>query len=425
MAAYVPRTVDLELDELLPGVAAISITGARAVGKTATATQRARTVHRLDDPDQRAILAADRSRLAVGERPILIDEWQAVPESWDVVRRSVDRDRSPGQFLLTGSAAPQTKPTHSGAGRIVNVRMRPMTLAERGLARPTVSLREMLSGSRPRIGGSSPLRLGEYVDEILGSGFPGLRGSSGRPLRAELDGYIDQVVDRDVAELGGVDVRNPDNLRRWLTAYAAASSTTANQETIRRAAVGAAGVAPARTTIERYGDVLQRLWLSDPIPAWAPTRNQMTRLSRPRKHQLLDPALAARLLGVDADALLSGRPVGPLLPREGPLLGALFESLVTLDVRVAAQAAEARTAHFRTRGGEREIDLIVERADGRIVAIEVKLATTVVDENVRHLRWLQQEIGSDLLDAVVITTGKEAYRRDDGIAVVPAALIGP
>lgn len=425
MVDYVHRTVDAELDELLPGVAAISIMGARAVGKTATATQRARTIHRLDDPDQRAIFAADRDRLVVGDRPILIDEWQAVPETWDLVRRAVDVDRSPGQFLLTGSAAPRIAATHSGAGRIVNVRMRPMALAERGIVAPTVRLRDLLDGRKPKIGGSSPPRLEGYVDEILASGLPGLRASSGRPLRAELDAYIDQIVDRDVAELGGVDVRNPGNLRRWLTAYAAASSTTANQETVRRAAMGASGDAPARTTVERYDDVLQRLWLTEPVPAWLPTRNPIARLSHPRKHQLVDPALAARLLGVDAGALLSGSQAGPAVPREGPLVGALFESLVTLGVRVAAQAAEARVAHFRTRGGEREIDLIVERGDGRVVAIEVKLASAVVDDDVRHLRWLRREIGDDLLDAVVVTTGPEAYRRKDGIAVVPAALLGP
>lgn len=425
MPSYLRRTIDAELDELLPGVAAISIVGARAVGKTATATRRARTIHRLDDPDQRAILAADRDRLVAGEPPILIDEWQALPESWDLVRRAVDADRSPGRFLLTGSAAPRTSATHSGAGRIVDLRMRPMTLAERGVVAPTVSLRGLLRGDRPPVGGSSPMGLTAYVEEILASGFPGLRASTGRPLRAELDAYIDQVVDRDVTDLGGVEVRNPANLRRWLTAYAAASSTTANNETIRRAAMGATGNPPARSTIERYDAVLQRLWLTEPVPAWLPTRNPMTRLSQPLKHQLLDPALAARLLGLDAGALLSGQPAGPSIPRDGPPVDALFESLVTLDVRVAAQAAEARVSHFRTRGGEREVDLIVERGDGRVVAIEVKLASTVVDGDVKHLRWLGRELGPDLLDAIVVTTGREAFRREDGIAVVPAALLGP
>jgi len=144
----------------------------------------------------------------------------------------------------------------------------------------------------------------------------------------------------------------------------------------------------------------------------------------PPKHQLADPALAASLLGVGAGALLSAEPVGPPSLRDGPLLGALFESLVTLSVRVYAQAARARVSHLRTRNGDHEVDLIVERRDGRILAIETKLAAVPDDRDLRHLHWLAQQIGSDLLDAVVITTGPYAYRRPDGIAVVPVALLG-
>lgn len=210
-----------------------------------------------------------------------------------------------------------------------------------------------------------------------------------------------------------------------MTAYAAASSTTASYETIRDAATGGEGEKPARSTAQPYRDVLERLWIVEPVPAWLPTRNAIARLSSPPKHQLCDPALAARLLGADATALLTARPLGPPLPRKGPLVGALFESLVTLGVRVFAQAAEANVKHLRTRGGEHEVDLIIERGDHRIVAIEVKLAQTVTDADVRHLRWLAGKAGDDLLDAIVITTGTEAYRRKDGIAVVPAALLGP
>ena len=140
-------------------------------------------------------------------------------------------------------------------------------------------------------------------------------------------------------------------------------------------------------------------------------------------HQLADPAIATRLPGVDADALIGGSDAGWDMPRDGTLLGALLESLVTLSVRVYAQANEARVFHLRTQGGEREVDLIVERADGRIVALEVKLSATIDDKDVKHLRWLESQIGSELLDAAVITTGSEAYRRNDGIAVIPAALM--
>jgi uncharacterized protein len=421
---YLQRVVDDELDELLPGIAAIAIEGPKGVGKTATAVRRARTVHRLDDPGQRAVAEGDPLRLVVGDQPVLIDEWQRVPESWDVVRRAVDADHRPGQYLLTGSATPDDLPTHSGAGRIVTVRMRPLTLSERGVGTPTVSLRELLSGRRPRIEGTTEVSLEDYVREIVASGFPGMRHLADRPLRAQLDGYIERIIEREFTEMGR-RVRNPAVLRRWMTAYAAASSTTATYETIRDAATGGYGEKPAKTTTQPYNDVLQRLWIVEPVPAWFPTRNQVSRLNAPPKHQLADPALAARLLGVGIDALLAGRTDRLPVPRDGTLLGALFESLVTLDVRVFAQASEASVSHLRTKGGEREVDLIVARDDHRVVGIETKHARRIDDDGVRHLRWLGDQLGDDLLDAVIITTGPEAYRRPDGVAVVPLALLGP
>jgi hypothetical protein len=302
--------------------------------------------------------------------------------------------------------------------------MRPLSLAERSPGTATVSLAELLSGARPALGGSSPLTLEDYTNEIVRSGFPGIRVLPERPLRAQLDGYLDRVVDRDFDELGHA-LRNPAALRRWMAAYAAATSTMVSYERIRDASAAGSERSPAKTTVIPYRDILERLFILDAVPGWQPTRNHIRRLALPPKHHLADPALAARLLGATAADLLDGRAPGPALPRDGTLLGALFESLVTLSIRVYAQAAEASVGHFRTFGGEHEADLIVERRDGRVVAIEVKLGASARDDGVRHLRWLQAQLGADLLDAVVVTTGVEAYRRSDGIGVVPAALLGP
>lgn len=421
---YRRRIADDELDELIAGLPAVALDGPKAVGKTATALRRAASVYRLDDEAVRSIAAADPSRLLDGKRPVLIDEWQRLPESFDRVRRAVDDGAAAGSFLLTGSASPSEPPTHSGAGRIVQVRLRPMALAERDVDAPTISLGALLEGdARTPIAGHTDVDLERYVHEILASGFPGLQGLSGRLARAQLDGYIDRIIDRDFDELGR-QVRRPGTLRRWMQAYAAATATTASYEKIRDAATSGHGEKPAKTTTLPYRDVLERLWILDPVPAWLPTRSRLARLAAPPKHHLADPALAARLLGVDAGTLLHALPAGPPIAREGTLLGALFESLVALSVRVYAQAAEARTAHLRTWSGDREIDLIVERGS-RILAIEVKLGHTPDERDVRHLLWLRDELGDDLADAIVITTGHDAYRRADGIAVVPAALLGP
>jgi hypothetical protein len=423
MTSYLRRVVDDELDELLPALPAVALEGPKGVGKTATATRRAATVYQLDDPAQEAIARADPGQLLRGTPPVLLDEWQRVPALWDAVRRAVDADPVPGRYLLAGSASPARPPTHSGAARVVTVRMRPLSLAERGLGPPTVSLGRLLHGDRPQVSGHTAASLADYTREIVASGFPGLRHLSGRPLRAQLDSYLARIVDTDFDEMGH-RVRRPQTLQRWMAAYAAATATSASYETIRDAATGGEGDKPAKTTTIPYRDVLERLWIVDPIPAWAPTRNPIARLALAPKHHLADPALAARLLGTGEAALLQGES-GLAIPRDGTLLGQLFESLVTLSVRVYAQAAEAGVGHLRTAGGRQEVDLIVERADRRVVAIEVKLSRTVTDDDVRHLSWLRGQIGGDLLDAVVVNTGPQAYRRPDGVAVVPAALLGP
>lgn len=401
--------------------AAVAIEGARAVGKTESAIRRARSVHRLDGPEA-TIAAAEPTAVLSGDPPVLIDEWQYVPPVWDAVRRAVDAGATPGSYVLTGSASEHG--AHTGAGRILSLRMRPMTLAERGIATPTVGLGTLLAGGRPAVAGSSTIGLEGYAAAIIASGFPGARALSPRARQDFLDSYLTRIVEHDFAELGHA-VRRAATLRRWMIAYAAATSTTASFETIRDAASGGEGNKPAKTTTLPYREILERLFVVDPVPAWAPTRSRMARLAMPPKHQLADPALAASLLGVDAAALLSAEPAGPPIPRDGVLLGALFESLVTLDVRVFAEAARARVGHLRTRSGDHEIDLIVERRDGRVLAIEVKLTSVPSEQDLRHLHWLRNQIGEDLLDAVVVVSGPTAYRRPDGIAVVPAALLGP
>jgi predicted AAA+ superfamily ATPase len=416
--------VDGELDELMPSLAAISLEGPKGVGKTATAARRARSVLALDDPAQRELLRADPDRLGRSPSPVLVDEWQREPAVWDLVRRSVDADPRPGRFLLTGSATPTAAPTHSGAGRIVTLRMRPMSLAERSVSTPTISLQDLLSGRRPVIGGSSGLRLRDYAEEIVRSGFPGIRDLPDRARRAQLDGYLSRIVEKDFAEQGH-PVRRPATLRAWLAAYAGATATTASYGVILDAATPGDDDKPAKTTTIAYRDVLAQLWLLDPVGGWTPTRNIFGRLGSAPKHHLADPALAARLLGADVDSLLEGSAGAPTVPRSGLLLGALFESLVTLSVRVYAQAAEAAVHHLRTRNGDHEVDLVVQRADHRVVALETKLAPTVDDRDTAHLRWLRDRLGDELLDAVVVTTGTDAYRRADGIAVIPAALLGP
>lgn len=403
---------------------AISLEGPRGVGKTATAQRRAKITFALDDPRALELIIADPERIDRSPNPTLVDEWQRYPPVWDQVRRSVDRVPSGGRFLLTGSARPVYPPTHSGAGRIVRMRMRPMSLAERGLQKPTVRLAELLAGSRTRIDGDTDVDLAAYTDEILRSGFPAIRDRPARTRRAQLDGYLDRIVEHDFRDQGHV-VRQPETLRSWLSAYAAATSTTATYNTILDAATPDESSKPAKTTTIGYRDILSQIWLLDPIPGWHPSRNPFIKSAQAPKHHLADPALAARLLHASEKSLLTGHDSGPPIPRDGTLLGALFESILALSLRVYAQANEATIHHLRTFNGRHKVDFIVQRDDHKVVALEAKLAGAVGDDDVIHLHWLRDRLGDDLLDAAVITTGPYAYRRQDGIAVIPAALLGP
>lgn len=418
---YLPRTVDAELDALMAGLPAVLLEGPKGVGKTVTARRRAQRVVDLDDAAVRELISADLSLLDSGEGTVFIDEWQRYPPVWDWVRRRVDGGAAPGRFLLAGSAAPLDAALHSGAGRIVRLRMRPLALAERGLAVPSVSLAGLLAGDRPAVSGHSPVELADYVAEVVGSGLPGVRGLEDRLRRAQLDGYLRALVEHDFLDLGH-RVRRPGAVLGWLRAYAAATATTASYNTVLDAATPGEGNKPSKVATIVYRDLLEALWIVEPLPGWVPSQSPVTRLTQAPKHHLADPAFGAQLLGVGADGLLSGASTGR---SRGSLLGQLFESLVTMSVRVYAQAAEARVFHLRTANDQREVDLVVERPDGRVVAFEVKLGARVQDEDVRHLRWLRDRLGPDLLDAAVITTGPEAYRRADGIAVIPASLLGP
>lgn len=422
MAEYRRRIIDDDLDEVFGALAAISIDGPKGVGKTATGARRAATIVALDDPSSAEELAADPGFLDRAPKPLLLDEWQRLPQTWDLVRRAVDRDRTGGQFLLAGSAAPIAAPTHSGAGRITSLRMRPLSIAERVHHATTVSLTALLKGESP-IEGRSSWTLPDYVREIVSSGFPGIRELPDRARRLALDGYLTRIVDRDMAEQG-YRVRAPASLRAWLRAYAQATASTASYTTILDAATAGDADKPSRPTTIAYRDVLTQLWLLDPVLPWRPFGIDLGRLSKAPKHHLADPALAARLMDLDEDALLGVGGYSMLGAQSGAALGRLFESLVSLSMQSYAQAAEARLWHFRDQAGLHEVDLIVE-ARGRVVAIEVKLSTSVDDGDVSHLRWLRKRLGSRLADAAVVTTGQSAYRRTDGIAVVPLALLGP
>ena len=421
---YQTRLVDQQLDLLLDALPAIALEGAKGVGKTATGRKRAATYFSLDDSATAQIVAGNAREVFSTDRPVFIDEWQMVPSVWNTVRHAVDDGAVPGSFLLAGSANPRPEArVHSGAGRIVRLIMRPLSLPERQIESPTVSLGELLTGELDVVTGTTEVGLNQYLHEILISGFPGIRSQPEIGIPFLVSSYIDRIIDHDIEKMG-VTVRRPVALRHWLDSYAAATGTTASYAAILAAATPGDSVKPNKATATSYRNLLERLFILDPLPAWLPTAAHLKRLGQSPKHHLVDPSLATHLSGLSGADLIQG--VGPkFYEREGPFLGSLFESLAAQTVRILAQGHRANTLHFRVQGGEREVDLIVERPDKKVVAIEVKLSDSVRPSDVASLNWLEENANALVLDKVLLNTGRRAYRRPDGVAVIPLALLGP
>lgn len=421
---YTERVVDDALDELIPELPAVLLDGAKGVGKTTTGLKRAKTVFRLDDRRHLQVVEADPDGILLEPGPILIDEWQRFPPIWDAVKRNADSTNPTGPFILTGSAYVPNATVHSGSGRIHEVRMRPMTLMERDVATPSVSLQALAKGQSHVKGKIKSFGLAEYVNEIVSSGFPGIRKLSPRARTAQLNSYLVNIVQKDFEETG-YKVRRPEAVTAWLKAYAASTATTTSFEKIRDASNPGNISVPARSTVIAYTEILRMLRILDDVPAWLPGSNFLSELGQFPKHHLADPALAARALGMTPERLLNGDQGKIVFPHEGALLGALFESLVTLCVRVFAQAMNAKLSHLRTKDTRHEVDLILVTDTGKILGIEVKLSPTISDDDVKHLIWLKDNAKADVQDLIVVTTGDRAFRRKDGVAVIPLALLGP
>jgi predicted AAA+ superfamily ATPase len=398
-------------------VGAVVVEGPKACGKTATARRVAASEVLLDiDSNAREALAVDPALVLDGPTPRLLDEWQVEPTVWNHVRRAVDSRGLPGQFILTGSAVPADDATrHTGAGRIARVQMRPMSLFETERSSGRISLASLLDG-HVESSHDPGLTVADVAEEIAVGGWPGLRDRRTPDVLRAVRGYLDEIARVDV---GRVDVarRDPDRVARLLRSLARNAATHAAATTLAADAGGSDG--PLKDdTVRGYLRALERLMVVEDQPAWAPHLRSSHRLRTAPKRQFIDPSLAVAALRTTPERLL----------REINLLGFLFESLVVRDLRVYAQAADARVLQYRDSGGL-EVDAIVEARDGRWTAFEVKLGQRHVDEAAAALLRFVDRIdttrcGEPALLGVIVATGY-GYRREDGVAVVPIGALGP
>lgn len=417
-AAYRDRVVDRELEERLGAIGAVLIEGPKACGKTETATQQASTTFRLD-VDQAARNAATYAPEALLDSPgpVLLDEWQLAPSLWDHVRRAVD-DRSPdkGLFIMTGSATPREDVTrHSGAGRIAVIQMRPMSLLESGHSTGTASLAALMGGHKvgARDGG---LSLPDLIDRICIGGWPALLDATATDAGRWLRDYLTQIVLVDIQQFGARR-RDPENIRRLLQSLARNVATSAKVTALAKDVGGADGPA-ARETVDTYLDALRRLRLIENSPAWGPHMRSATPLQSSATRYFVDPSLAVAALGQGPIQLL-----GDL-----SATGFLFENLVVRDVRIYAQRLGGEVHHWRDHN-QNEVDIVVTLPDGRWAAFEVKLNPDAADKAAQALHSFsdkvdQSKIGPPAALGVITSTGF-AYRRPDGVSVIPIGTLGP
>jgi hypothetical protein len=406
---YVPRYVDKVLDDLFDDVAAVMLTGPRACGKTTTAARRATSVLRLDDPEQSRLFAGQPDAYVRRlPEPILIDEWQEVPESLGVVKRAVDSGSGTGRFLVTGSVrARHQGVTWPGTGRLVPLPMFGLTIGELERAPGAASFVERLfSPDDPepgRLGGAPDIF--EYVDLAVRGGFPDAVAAKATTRTRWFNGYVEQLVHRDVLDLA--TVRTPARMAALFRAVGLSTAGVPALTTLTDAASIDARTAKA------YLDLLEELRVIERVQPWL--SNNLKRLTKAPKYYIVDSGLAAYLAGADSRRILNN----------GELLGRIVDTFVASQLRplVALDASGMTMHHLRSRDGDHEIDLVLEGADGRTVGIEVKAAAVVDPTDARHLAWFRDARGPEFTRGVVLHAGTSTFQLGERIWAMPIASL--
>jgi predicted AAA+ superfamily ATPase len=407
---YRQRLVDPLLDELLAELPAISLLGPRASGKTTTARKRAATVISLDQPGVQPVFRSDPDAALRGlAEPVLLDEWQEAPEVLGAVKRLVDVDPRPGRFLLTGSVRAELDAQNwPGTGRVIHIPMTGLTMREKYGAISGGTFVDRITRE-----GSSALRapmpapdIRDYVELALEGSFPepALRLGE-RARRRWYDSYVQQLLTRDATE--AEPGRDPARLRRYFEALALNTAGVADQATL----IQAAGI--DRKTGVAYENLLSNLYVLDVVPAWF--TNRLKRLVQLPKRYLTDAALALTESGADATSVLL----------DSDLLGRLLDTFVVAQLRAEMPISELRPRifHLRQDGGRREIDVLIELAGHRVIALEIKASSNPGPSSTRHLRWLRDELGDRFIHGLVLHSGAFIQELDDRITAAPIAVL--
>ena len=422
MKDYKKRIADRILKNKLEGKGAILIEGPKWCGKTTTAEQLASSVLYMDDPQRKnqniMMSEINPGRLLQGSTPRLIDEWQLAPKLWDAIRFEVDHRKELGQFILTGSAVPPDTQeiTHSGTGRFSWFTMRPMSVYESGESTGEVSLRELFN-SPETIDGESDVDIEKLAFMVCRGGWPqSLELKYNVALQQAFD-YYDAVVNWDINRADGVR-KNKERVKRLMRSYARNQGSQVSISTIRQDIIVNDESDISEDTVSAYLNALRKIFVIEDMPAWNPNLRSKTAIRTSDTRYFIDPSIATASLGIGPQDLIN----------DLKTFGLMFETLCVRDLRVYAEALDGNVYHYRDKENL-ECDAVVHLRNGTYGLIEIKLGgNKLIEEVAANLKTLNSKLDTEKMKSpsflmILVGTGDFAYRRDDGIYVVPVGCL--
>lgn len=428
MNDYKPRIVDKELQLRLEAFGATLIVGPKWCGKTTTAEQQAKSVIKMQDPDNKdyylSTLQVKPSLLLEGERPRLIDEWQVAPELWDAIRHSVDQEGTEGIYILTGSnTVDDSQIKHTGIGRISRMKMYPMSLFESGESNGKISLNELFYNKNYNIDGiRSTLTIEDLIFAACRGGWPSSLNKKSKEAQLFIaNDYLDGICQTEISSIDGVE-RDPNKTRLLLRSYARNISTIAKSTSI-IADINSKAETLSAKTYSSYVNALEKLFVIEDIPAWCPAIRSATAIRSSYKREFVDPSIAVAALGVNPTYFHT----------DLKTFGFIFETLCARDLKVYSQSNKGELSYYRDRY-DLEADFVLHLKDGRYALIECKLGGKEIEKGASHLIKIRDLIREENIkekqvpipepDLMIVLTGGEiAYRRPDDVYVIPIGCL--
>lgn len=427
---YTPRITDKILREKLESKGAVLIRGPKWCGKTTTAEQQAKSKLYLNNPkniqDVIQLAAVDPQVLLEGDTPRLLDEWQIAPQIWDAARFEVDHRRKPGQFILTGSAQPvahnnsdRTAIYHSGTGRFAIIDMLPMSLSESGDSTKQVSLAELFKNPDLQIKGINKHSLSDIAFLMCRGGWPYaiMNNMSKKAALSQAFDYVDVVIEEDISRVDNTE-RNPERARKLLRSYARYQGTQTPISQIRKDLMANENDVISDDTINSYLNALRQIFVIKDLGAWNPNLQSKTAIRTTPTRYFTDPSIAAAALRIGPDDLIN----------DLKTFGLIFETMCIRDLRVYAESLDGDIYHYRDSNGL-ECDAVIHLRNGKYGLIEIKLGgEKLIEEGVKSLKKLESIIDTTKMPTpsflmILTAVGNYAYRRLDGIYVVPIGCL--